>query len=189
MVIPPSTFKVIAKAIAGEPHLLPTPDGCLQFSYEDGLAVVVLDDNDRPVGYSRLQVILGCGHPDGGWYELGSTWVHPQHRGNGVNLQMYRLLLPLHTEKNILATTTNGASIHVGEQIGLVVIGRKELREKVWQASCCCPCSKTGASKPKNEDCQLAHGEPQKRTGVPSCWFRVTPQTAERLNLVSALAS
>lgn len=184
----PSMFNHIASEIRREKHLLEAAPGCLQFSYEDGFGVVVLTKDGRPVGHTRLHFLLGREHRLGGWLELGSTWVHKDFRGNGINREMYRLLLPLHNQQyNIVATTTNVGSLAVGEEFGFVSVHRKSLPPEVWQNSCCCPLSKTGASEPNNHDCQLAHGEPQQLRRIAACWFRVTPETAARLNLESAL--
>jgi GNAT superfamily N-acetyltransferase len=183
--IPPSVFNTIAAAIATEPMLLPTAPGALQLSYEDGFAVVVLDEDEKPVGYTRLHFLFGYTDYEtksGAWLELGSTWVHHRLRGNGINEQMYRMLLPLHTEQNIMATTTSMVSLSVGERVGFVPIFRRQLEQKVWEDSCCCPHEKTHSEDKKNHGCKLARGEPQCNTAA-SCWFRITPETARRLHL------
>lgn len=177
-------FEVIASAIRTEQHLLEVGSMCLEWSYNDGYAVVATR-GDEPVGYTRLSFLTGGAD---GFLELGSTWVHPKYRNNGINKEMYRLLLPKHADKNILATTTNLGSIIVGEECGFVAVRRKDLPESIWRFSCCCPLAKTGATKGDNSDCRLAHGEPQRDKQASACWFRVTPQTAERLKLESCVA-
>lgn len=186
-----SLFDRIAAAIRVEKQLLEVGSLSLLWSYDDGYAVVALNERDEPVGYTRLSILLGPDLEDNNrrWLELGSTYVHKDYRDNGINKAMYRLLLPEHAHKdNILATTTNVASIAVGEDFGFVPVERKKLPIKVWKNSCSCPLEKTSASSMTNDDCKLAHGEPQKLHGVTACWFRLTPETAAHLQLESCMA-
>lgn len=171
-------FKRLSEAIANEPALLAIEPEMLRYSYEDGYAVVALD-GETPIGYTRIHPILADHHPLGGWYELGTTLVLKPYRGLGINLEMYRMLLPRHTQRNIIATTTNGSSLVIGHQMGFVTIPRKKLPEEVWRASCTCPVSKTKSETSGNSGCVLAHTEDQQE-GQLSCFFRVTPETAAR---------
>ncbi|MBI5645082.1 GNAT family N-acetyltransferase [Candidatus Kaiserbacteria bacterium] len=180
-------FMELALKVKAELHLLETPSGALELSHEQGFAVAALNSRDVIVGYTRLSHLFGS---DGGdaWLELGATYVEPDYRGLGINKQMYQMLLPAHDDKNILATTTNVVSLAIGEAFGFVTIDRMLLPAKVWQASCCCPKSKTEAKYDDNRDCVRAHGESQCQIGVPACFYRVTRSTAERLRRVRVAA-
>jgi hypothetical protein len=94
---------------------------------------------------------------------------------------MYEIILPLHTDKNILATTTFKGSLAVGRDMGFVLVERKMLPEEVWRGTCVCPVSKTGCTD-GNARCKLAYGESQ-NTGDETCWLRVTGDTYKRVSL------
>lgn len=172
-------FQEIADAFTRELHLLPVSAYELERSFGEGLAVVGVW-GERPVAFTRLVHLLGPDHLEGEWLELGSTWVHPDARGQDINSRIYEMFLPEHTGRNILATTTNKISRHIGDKVGLVTVPRKLLPEAVWRASCVCSPEKTRTRD--NAHCLLAWGEAQ-QCGGP-CWFRVTRETAERLGLV-----
>ena len=184
--LPPGMFDTISARFREEPDLLPVEPGALQLSHEDGYAVVAVDeDSGEPVAYTRLQFLLAGTHPLGPWLELGSTWVNPNYRRQGINLHMYSLLLPHHVDENILATTTNTQALENGKHLNFVLVHRRQLPTEVWLASCCCPTEKTHSPDAANQGCTRAFGEPQCGTeGV--CWFRVTPETAARLKLAQA---
>lgn len=174
-------FGQISEAFKPESCLLPVKADHLEASFLEGLAVVAVDLGGQVVGYTRLQPLLTKLSPEGEWFELGGTWVHPDFRGRKINETMYELLLPKHRSKNILATTTNQISFEVGKRLGFVLVPRKNLPQTVWQASCICPISKTGSITKDNETCTFAWGESQCSNGP--CWFRVTAETAQRLDL------
>ena len=170
-------FQQISKAFKGEPHLLQVSAEELEESFNQGLSILVMSEG-RAVGHARLLKLTEKNSPSGEWYELGSTWVHKNYRNQQLNAQMYEHFLPRHEGKNILATTTNTASLAVGRKLGFVLIPRKYLPENVWRSSCTCSAKKTGSSD--NLDCLLAYGEQQQCEGP--CWFRITKFTAERLD-------
>lgn len=178
----PEVFERLSTMIAEEPHLLPVKPGYLKLSYETGRSVIVLDvSNGMPVAHTRLSYLFAGEGGKEAWAELGGTVVHPDYRFRGVNKAMYAKLLPRHRELNIIATTTNPISFAVGFECHFVMIRRRDLPEFVWRASCCCPFVKTGAQD--NSFCRLAHQEPQKDPRTDTCFFRVTPETAARLDL------
>lgn len=174
-----NVFQQISKAFDEEPHLLKVSADELVASFSTGLSMVVMF-GDKPVGHTRLLKLTEHDSPSGEWYELGSTWVCVDFRNHQLSAQMYQKFLPRHEDKNILATTTNGAALAVGRKLGFVEIPRRLLPENVWVASCTCSAEKTGMAD--NSGCLLAYGEQQQCKGP--CWFRVTKTTAERLGLV-----
>ncbi len=174
--VSPKATAAIVKGFDGEPHLLPVTAADIEQSLAGGLALVIVED-DEPIAFTRLVPLVE------GWYELGSTWVRSDCRGRKLNHRMYEFFLPLHREKNILATTTNPASLAVGRDVGMVLIARKTLPPYVWRATCSfCPASKIGTIDVAA--CRLAWQEDQCTAGP--CWIRVTAETAQRFNLASA---
>lgn len=169
----PELFERISAAFLEEPHLLPATAAELEGSFYEGLAMVGLTESGEPLFYCRLIPLVDD------WYELGSTWAPKDQRGQGINKRAYAAFLPQHREKNILATTTNEASLRVGLSLGFVLCQRKALPEAVWHATCSCPSKKMGA--PTARSCVLAWGELQHRESFGSCWLRITKPTAERL--------
>lgn len=182
----PGVFDTISMKFREEPDLLDVEAGDLEWSYQDGYAVVVLnEDTGEPVAFTRLQFLIAAEHPLGAWLELGSTWVAEPCRRKGINLQMYTLLLPHHVDQNILATTTNTKALENGRHMNFVLVHRRQLPLEVWTASCCCPVEKTHSPDPANHGCVRAYGESQCGSeGV--CWFRVTQETAARLRLAQS---
>jgi len=172
-------FQQISRAFDNEPHLLKVSASELTESFDQKLSMVVMLGG-KPVGHTRLLKLTEGDSSSGEWYELGSTWVHPDYRNHQLNAQMYEKFLPRHEDKNVLATTTNVASLAVGRKIELVTIPRRSLPENVWVASCTCSAEKTGVDE--NSGCLLAYSEVQQCKGP--CWFRVTKSTAERLGLI-----
>ncbi|MEK7519408.1 MAG: hypothetical protein AAB565_01290 [Patescibacteria group bacterium] len=165
-------FSKIADAFPKELHLLKVTSQDLKDSFLQGFSVIGFIDGEA-VCHTRLIHLID------NWFELGGTYVCPEHRNQQINHKMYRIFLPKHSEKDIIATTTNPASLRVGQDIGFVTIQRKRLPEEVWRASCTCPAKKIGTNNP--EFCKLAFGKSTRETGL--CYFRVTPETAERHNL------
>ena len=169
-------FQKISQAFADEGRLLQYLRATeLIGSFTQGLSMVVLLGNN-PVGHTKLVRLTEYDSPGGEWYELGSTWIHPEYRRRHLAVQLYERFLQIHDDKNILTTTTSAAAQGVGEKLGFVTVERKKLPEKVWTASCTCPKWRTGVDD--NAQCLLAYGEMQ-QSGGP-CWFSVTRSTALR---------
>lgn len=173
-------FAPISNAFTQEEHLLPVSELELIGSFVQGLSMVVLD-RARPVGHTRLLQLTTDASDDGAWYELGSTWIHPEYTGQKLCTRMYQYFLPKHEQKNILMTTTNPAMLAVGQKMGFIRVPRKALPKKVWQASCTCSHTKTGSQQ--NARCMLADGESQHCFLKGACWFRITEQTAKRTRI------
>lgn len=172
----------VAKAINNEKHLLPAKVKQLWKSLQSAEAVVLLSADMKIVGYSRLTPLIK--DESERWYELGTSWVRSDCRGMGFCQQMYDRLLTRHSEKNILATTTNASALAVGTKCGFITVPRKILPTRVWRASCVCPAIKTGVPAGLQQYCKLAQDEPQLKSGCDPCCFRITRATAERLGLV-----
>src|SRR3989338_5726975 len=166
-------FLEIADAFLNEPHLLVVTPEDLRTSFLAGLSVIGFTTDGKVVCHTRLM------HLTSNWFELGSTYVCPDYRGRHINHEMYRVFLPKHTQRDILATTTNPVSRQVGQDLGFVELQRRLLPTEVWRASCTCPVKKIGTANP--ECCALAFGESTRETGL--CYFRVTQETAARHNL------
>jgi len=172
-----SAFGFLAEQMSIEPHLLHPRSESLEESFREGLSLIIMADG-LPIAHTRLIPLLN------GWYELGSTWVHPQHRHKGLSNVLYERFLGLHKDKNVLATTTNPIAMQTGRHLHFVTVRRAELPEQVWRASCSCSPEKTGCHN-GNRSCHLAFGE-VKQNGHPLCYFRVTPETAGRVCIDSS---
>lgn len=168
------TFRALASAINTEAHLLPQHAVRLSMQFLHGLSCLGFVGTELIAHCTLWEICRQASVP---WYELGSTWVRPDHRRQQVNHLMYQHFLPLHKGKNILATTTNVASRRVGRDIGLIEIPRQVLPEGVWRASCTCSSVKMGAAQV--EGCKRASREAQQEGA--ECWFRITPEAAGRL--------
>jgi len=163
----------IAEAFLHEPHLLKVSPQDFRLSFLENLSVIGFTPDGRVVCHARLIHLVST------WFELGGTYVHPDYRGRKINHEMYRVFLPRHAEKDILATTTNPISRAVGQYLGFTEIPRRLLPEKVWRASCSCPIEKIGTFD--QAVCPLAFSESARQTDL--CYFRVTPETARRHGL------
>lgn len=172
-------FRKIAMAFEGEPHLLSVSPGELEESFKRGNSMFILNEAGEPIGHTRLVELTKVESASGEWYELGSTWVNETYRGHNLNVLLYQEFLSMHADKNILATTTNEASVVVGKKLGFVMIPRKRLPEEVWRASCVCSVEKTGVAD--NAECKLAWKEKQLCGSL--CWFRITAETAMRMGI------
>lgn len=171
-------LRQVSESIRSESHLLPQNAAGLQEQFEKDLSVIVVDEMGEIVGHATLWLLVDQSSV-GEVYELGTTWVHPDYRGHGVNTEMYKHFLERHKGKNILATTTNPASVAVGRQAGLRTIPRKLLPITCWKASCICPSSKTGTKD--NISCKLARGEKNANEEGLLCYFRVNTTLSEKL--------
>lgn len=166
-------FSKIANAFLAEPHLLTVVSEDLRTSFLAGFSIIGFTTDGKVICYARLIHLVG------NWFELGSAYVCPDFRGKHINHKMYHIFLPRHTEKDILATTTNPVLRRVGQDLGFVEVQRRILPAEVWRASCTCPAKKIGTVNP--EYCALAFGESMREAGL--CYFRVTKETAARHNL------
>ncbi|MCR4328365.1 MAG: hypothetical protein NUV53_02495 [Patescibacteria group bacterium] len=166
-------LRKIVDAFSREPHLLGVMFESVRASFMKGLSVIGFTAIGEVVCHARLIPLTG------NWFELGSTYVFPEYRGKGANHAMYSVFLPRHTEKDILATTTNPISRRVGEDLNFMEVPRRRLPSEAWRASCTCSVKKMGA--PNAEYCSLAFGEAKRDSGI--CYFRITPETAARHGL------
>jgi len=176
--LPYLIYDTISLVTETEKHLLPVSSEDIRDSFLKGNAIIGMYGGSV-ICYCRIIPLLPKGSRQQ-FYELGTTWVDRWMRGHGINHLMYHTFLPMHKNKNILATTTNPVSRKVGEDLGLVTVTRKQLPTEAWQSSCTCPAEKTGCSL-QNLHCKLAYGEPQ--CSKNPCYFRITKETAERLNI------
>lgn len=174
----PALFKTLSAAFDAEPHLLPATAQELAQSFWDGLALLTLTETGDVAFYCRLIPLVGT------WYELGSTLTLVKYRERRLNEQAYATFLALHEEKDILATTTNEASLRVGKKFGFVTVPRTQLPEQVWRATCSCPSKKTGTQT--HDRCTLAWAEIQHQAHRGTCWLRITAPTAARLSMQAA---
>lgn len=165
---------IVVHGAVMHPLLPKTTDELLSF-WDQGLSAIALR-NDEIVGHAAIEPLVDD------WYELGAVWVHRLVRGSTtaskgqhphVGLRLYRAILERHRERNILATTINGAAMTVGWRAGMKPISYDQLPKRVWQATCCCPMQKTGVAREQNVGgCRMQE---------TTCFVRVTTETHERM--------
>ncbi len=156
--------------------LLPKTAEELFSLWKRGLSVIALR-NGKIIGHAAIEPLA-----HGNWHELGAVWVDLSARGSisdghkahaHVGLRMYRAILGRHTEKNILATTINGAAMTVGWRAGMKPVRYNQLPAHVWEATCCCPSQKTGVPRERNAgECKMQGS---------TCFVRVTAETYARM--------
>lgn len=170
-------IEIITKA---EPHLLTKTREQLEPAVQAGLVTIAIDTtaNDRVVGCIVLWEL--CQDKQGRtWYELGTYVVDEEYRYKAkgphampIGYALYHSLLYTHRDKNILGTTTNKRSIHIGRHHGMQMISFTQLPPEVQRASCICPPTKTKATD--NAHCQILD---------KSCRVRVTRPTWIRMGM------
>lgn len=170
-----SSSHIVVNGTTMQPLLPKTADELFSF-WEQGLSAIALR-GDEIVGHGAIEPLTADN-----WYEFGAVWVHPSVRGsvqpgNGshphVGLRLYRAILGHHREKNILATTINGAAMTVGWRANMKPVRYNQLPQHVWEATCCCPVQKTGVPRERNVGGCRMQGE--------MCFVRVTAETHERM--------
>lgn len=175
-------YEQIEKVTREEPHLLPKTREELQPAAEDGRIILATYDKMDKCGGPDELIVAGCivlwelerDHHGDLWYELGTFFVRPSFRfsrtGMSIGDTLYGLLLHLHSNKNILATTTNEHAIHTGMRHGMQMVSFHSLPELIHHATCICPMEKTGACD--NANCLLKDRVCRVRVPFPT-WVRM----------------
>ena len=170
-------FQDLATKIAKERHLLPQHAAVLLEQYQKGLSMITVKENsDEIIAHATLWPLIDKSN----WYELGTVWVDPQHRGKNLMTDIYRKIFENNNEKNILLTTTNPIAMKISLKTGMVLVLRDELPSEVVKASCICSLEKT---KNGPENCCLALTEKKFCPESEKCHFFITENTASRLNI------
>lgn len=156
--------EIVARATREEPALLVKSPEELIAQHREGLTVLRYH-RDQLIAHATLWHLVM------GWYELGTVWVERAHRGHELSADLYRELFRGHPERNILATTTNPASLRIGMHVGMRCVPFSALPPEVWRSTCCCDRVKTG-SDDNVEFCRLRQSR---------CFARVTEETWRRL--------
>ncbi|MEI6316506.1 MAG: GNAT family N-acetyltransferase [bacterium] len=167
-----------------EKHLLPQIPENLLSQFANGLSAIALCEGEI-IGHVTIWNIAE------NWYEIGTTYTDPRHRGHHINFSLYEKLLAKHADKNILETTTNQISIHVGEKLGFIPVKRNSLPTDAFHGTCICGNKKTGSSSPLT-CCKLAwdgeNWENFSDWSIP-CHVRVTYQTFARNSCLQEIKS
>lgn len=156
--------EIVARATREEPALLVKSPGALIAQHAEGLTALRFHE-DQPIAHATLW------HLAEGWYELGTVWVARTHRGHNLSAELYRDLFREHPNRDVLATTTEPASLRIGMRVGMRCISFTALPKAVWRETCCCDRVKTG-SDDNVRFCQLRQSR---------CFVRVTEETWLRL--------
>lgn len=177
----------VAKATENEQHLLTKTKEDLRKVAEQHHIIIAVDTRRRHtvVGCIALWQLterkaeelaaFGLLPKEELWYELGTLWVKPDYRFHGTRHMpiadaLYRRCLANNQDKNILATTTNLAAIHLGMRHGMQMISFASLSKEVHCATCVCPEDKTGVKD--NMRCKLKNNQCRVRVPFPT-WQRM----------------
>jgi hypothetical protein len=161
-----------------EKHLLTKTRKQLEPAANAGRVTIAIDTSDdyRVVGCIVLWELC---EDEGGvmWYELGTYVVSEEYRFRArgphampIGDALYHNLLYTHRKKNILGTTTNTRSIHIGMRHGMQMLSFAYLPEAVRRASCICPVDKTGVTD--NWSCHILDTQCRVRVTRPT-WVRI----------------
>ena len=168
-------FNRFAESMQGETHLLPQDGAVLERQFKNGLSAIAIE-NGKIVGHTTLWEIATD------WYEIGTTFVAKEYRGKHINKHLYEILLNANKDKNILETTTNEISIHVGQNLGFITIKRDSLPSNTFVGACICKQHKTASSDPLIS-CKLAWNGDEWTpfsNWITPCHVRVTLGTFQR---------
>jgi len=161
MNLPESVWETLSTSLSAEPKIDSTRNTAqnIKTLYEQNLAVVLMQ-GDVPVGFIAVWPV------EKGFVEIGSVWVHPDVRGQGLSHQIYDAVPSLPGIQNIVAfgITTNPISVHVGERVGLKIV--RDWDTPVPRHLSCGPC----------EYISPADQSTCPKRGV-SCWLRVITST------------
>ncbi len=169
----PFWAETLARNIQNEPHLLPHNPATLRDAASGKRLIVVYDkENDLLVGCAAMWPL---GESDEGiWFRFGTMFVIEPYRyrcsGMKIADEMYRRMLNMFSQANVLATTTNRVAVHAGLRAGLVRVRYEDLPCNIRRATCVCPASKTGIANPLY--CPLVD---------TTCFVHVSRETYERL--------
>jgi len=145
--IPPTAWNDLYEQLSTEPALLTTrlsPDYCKpcthkipRYIYRDGLFVA----------FAALWPTL---HPS--WYEVGSVWVHPDHRDQGLGSQVFKQVVNLQPA-GIFLITSEDKIRHLATAADLQEVDLQSWQAVPWIASCG-PCDKWKTNEQK-QTCNL----------------------------------
>jgi len=166
----------VADATQHERHLLTKTPEELRIVADQQHIIIAVDTrrNHLVVGCIALWH-LGRDEHQCDWFELGTLWVKPEYRFHGnrhmpIADALYRRILADNQDKNILATTTNLAAIHLGMRHGMQMIPYRALPQMTHRATCVCPFEKTKTRN--NMQCPLKDKECRVRVPFPT-WKRI----------------
>lgn len=116
MPLPDHVFEALARALAHEPKIAAsrnTPEN-LKNLYERHLAVVLMQAGE-PIGFIAAWPV------EEGFLEIGSVWVHPDHRGRGLSHTIYEAATTLLAGNGhvVFQVTTNPLAVRSGQAVGL----------------------------------------------------------------------
>ena len=154
-------WHVLSKALGCEPKIdsqRNTPEN-LRNLYEHSLATILMDD-ELPVGFIAAWPVAE------GFLEIGSVWIHPDYRHQGLSHQIYDAIPLLEGIGYQIAfgVTTNPISVHVGCRVGLEVTENWD--DPIPQYLTCGPCE---IVSPENQ--------PTCEKRNKTCWLRIRKTT------------
>ena len=116
MILPDHVFEILAHALAHEPKIAASRNTSVNLRdlYERHLAVVLMQAGE-PIGFIAAWPV------EEGYLEIGSVWVHPDHRRRGLSHTIYEAATTLLSGNGHIAfqVTTNPLAVRSGHAVGL----------------------------------------------------------------------
>ncbi len=117
--------------------------GSLAQAYEDGRAELVEDDGDI-IAFTALWYT-----PVMGWYEMGSVWVHTDHRGRKLGTRVFNgALQRIPQDVQPFLITHNPRVVHLALQAGWQEATSETWTLVPWSATCG-PCDRWDTDEQK----------------------------------------
>lgn len=116
MLISDHVFEILALALSSEPKIAASRNTVenLKNLYERHLAVVLMQAGE-PIGFIAAWPV------EEGYLEIGSVWVHPDHRGRGLSHTIYESATTLLAGNGhiVFQVTINPLAVRSGQAVGL----------------------------------------------------------------------
>ncbi len=154
-------WHVLSTALGYEPKIdsgRNTPEN-LKDLYQRSLAALLMEGN-APVGFIAAWPVAE------GFIEIGSVWIHPDYRHQGLSHQIYDAILLFKGVGQQIAfgVTTNPISVHVGHRVGLEVTENWD--DPIPQHLTCGPC-----------EIVSSENQPTCEKRNKTCWLRIRKNT------------
>ena len=160
--------KVISQGSKEEEKLLFKTEKELVEAYDNGRAIIALNDEEQIVGFMALWP-LGQDKKENVWYEIGTTYVLKPYRNMGICKAMISYSASAWKGNRIIATSRNKKAIRASLHTMVPVEAVEDL-EHVIPLTCCCGPEDGGLD---NINCVYRNKE---------CVFMITPETADCVN-------
>ena len=141
---PGTIWDMLERVLQLEPHIMGSRITSVKLHdlYEQGLAVVGLL-GDRPVGFIAAWPV------ETGFVEVGSAWIHPEHRGKGWGTQLVQEMANLMTRRTerAFAVSDNAVFVAAARKVRLPL--HNEWDDPIPYSLTCGPCEKRPGKEAK----------------------------------------